>query len=80
MAVAADAFAASEMIDGVLVVVEWGQTNKEVVVESLHRMRAHQTEILGVVLNKVNFSALKRYTEFDASTYYYAPATRRTVN
>ncbi len=80
MAVAADAFAASEMIDGVLVVVEWGQTNKEVVVESLHRMRAHQTEILGVVLNKVNFSALKRYTEFDASSYYYAPATRRTVN
>jgi succinoglycan biosynthesis transport protein ExoP len=74
MVASADVLAGSQLVDGVLVVVQWGSTSRQLVTETLSRLHLNHVETVGVILNKVNFTRLRRYTEFDQSTYYYAPA------
>ncbi len=73
MAASSDVIAASRLLDGVLVVVEWGGTSRQLVMDILARLQTHHIETLGLILNKVNFASLKRYSEFEPSAYYYAP-------
>jgi succinoglycan biosynthesis transport protein ExoP len=57
----ADAAAASNLVDGVVMVVEWARTPEEVVRECLEHTAIDPTRLLGVVLNKVDMKSLQHY-------------------
>ncbi len=56
-----DASAVAELLDGVLLVVEWGRTDQAVATEALDRLGAAGADFLGAVFNKVQLGALRRY-------------------
>ena len=62
-----DVRAATHLFDSYLFVVEWGKTNIDVVERALNTARGVYDNLLGVILNKVDFVRLGRY---DYSTYY----------
>ena len=62
-----DVRAATHLLDCYLFVVEWGKTKIDVVERALNTSRGVYDNLLGVILNKVDFVRLGRY---DHSTYY----------
>ena len=62
-----DVRAATHLVDSYLFVVEWGKTKIDVVESALNSARGVYDNLLGVILNKVDFDRLGRY---DYSTYY----------
>ncbi len=66
-----DARAIVDLIDGYLLVVEWGQTKIDVVQHALANAKPLNDKLIGVVLNKVNLSRLTRYDRH--LTEYYSP-------
>jgi polysaccharide biosynthesis transport protein len=63
-----DAAAASGLVDGMVMIVEWGATPEEVVRECLENTAIDPTRLLGVVLNKVDLKSLWHY-HMPAGTY-----------
>jgi succinoglycan biosynthesis transport protein ExoP len=57
-------------IDSYVFVVEWGRTTVDVVQHSINNAREIYDRLLGVVLNKVDFSKLEHY-ERHKTDYYY---------
>jgi capsular exopolysaccharide synthesis family protein len=68
MEAAADADAAASMTDALLLVVEWGRTDIETLVECLAGTQAIAPRLMGAVLNKVDLRALRRYSDYGVST------------
>ncbi|MDR3536962.1 MAG: Wzz/FepE/Etk N-terminal domain-containing protein [Acetobacteraceae bacterium] len=64
----ADAAAASNLVDGVVMVVEWARTPEDVVRECIEHNAIDPTRLLGVVLNKVHLKSLRHY-HMAASSY-----------
>jgi succinoglycan biosynthesis transport protein ExoP len=62
-----DVRAAIHLIDSYVFVVEWGKTKIDVVERALNTARGVYDNLLGVILNKVDFDRLGQY---DYSTYY----------
>jgi polysaccharide biosynthesis transport protein len=63
------------LIDSFVFVVDWGRTKIDVVEHALSTTRGIYDNLLGVVLNKVDMSALGRYETYHGSYYdsrYYA--------
>lgn len=58
----ADAAGVDHLIDAVFMVVEWGKTDKTMVLEGLERMSRGSARLLGVVLNKVDTKRLRQYS------------------
>jgi succinoglycan biosynthesis transport protein ExoP len=56
-----DAAAASNLVDGMVMVVEWGRTPEDVVRECIENTAIDPTRLLGVVLNKVDLKSLGHY-------------------
>lgn len=78
-----DAASAISVVDGYVLVVEWGKTPRSLVKEFLLNNPQIAAKVLGVVLNKVDMKALQYYN--DGSVYasgnydkYYSPATSRS--
>lgn len=71
-----DAKAVSHLIDGMVYVIEWGQTTRSAVQESLSSSEAIQKKILGAVLSKANPKMLKRIEAYKGAHYnrYYVEA------
>jgi succinoglycan biosynthesis transport protein ExoP len=67
MEAAADADAAASMTDALLLVVEWGRTDLESIVECLASTQAISPRLMGAVLNKVDMRALRRYSDYGVS-------------
>jgi polysaccharide biosynthesis transport protein len=65
----------ASFIDSYVYVIEWGWTKIDMVEYSLSNAREVYDRLLGVVLNKVNMSILKRY-EPQRTTYYYQNYSR----
>jgi succinoglycan biosynthesis transport protein ExoP len=65
-----DVQAMTHLVDCFLFVVEWGQTKVDVVKHALDTARGVYDNLLGVVLNKANLNALRRY-EANRGAYYY---------
>ncbi|HEX3574452.1 MAG TPA: GNVR domain-containing protein [Rhodopila sp.] len=63
-----DAAAASNLVDGMVMVVEWGRTPEDVVRECIENTAIDPTRLLGVVLNKVDLKSLWHYN-VPAGTY-----------
>ncbi len=67
MEAAADADAAASMTDALLLVVEWGRTDVETLVECLAGTQAIAPRLMGAILNKVDLRALRRYSDYGVS-------------
>ena len=68
-----DVRAAARLIDGFLVVIEWGRTTKSVVSEAIGSDELIRTRAVGAVLNKANKSMLRRLESYKGRYYnnYY---------
>ncbi|RWX75759.1 polysaccharide biosynthesis tyrosine autokinase [Neorhizobium lilium] len=65
-----DARAIASRIDGFVMVVEWGETSRKVVRDTLAAEPQITSRCLGVILNKVNSEKMKLYREYGSSEYY----------
>jgi succinoglycan biosynthesis transport protein ExoP len=65
-----DARAASPMIDAYIVVANWGHTRFEVLEEAIANLGIAADKIAGVILNKVDFTALYNMDAYSHSYYY----------
>jgi capsular exopolysaccharide synthesis family protein len=69
-----DARAIADLIDGYLLVVEWGQTKTDLVQHALAHAKQLNDKLIGIALNKVDVSRLGRYdrhlTEYYATEYF----------
>ena len=65
-----DVRAATHLVDAFLFVVEWGKTKIDVAERSLDTAQGVYDNLLGVVLNKVNFDRLSRY-DYSYTRYGY---------
>jgi capsular exopolysaccharide synthesis family protein len=73
---AVDVRAASRLVEGYILVVEWGATKIDAVQYALRHAPQVHANIVGVVLNKVDMGSLGRYDDYDARYYYgRAPQT-----
>jgi capsular exopolysaccharide synthesis family protein len=70
-----DALIVTPRVDGVLFVVEWERTHREMVIQSLRDIYEIGENVLGLVLSKVDV----RIQSFDSGTeyYYYAQEDRK---
>jgi succinoglycan biosynthesis transport protein ExoP len=65
-----DARAIASRIDGFIMVVEWGETSRKVVRDTLASEPQITSRCLGVILNKVDSDKMKLYREYGSSEYY----------
>ena len=65
-----DARAIASRIDGFVVVVEWGETSRKVVKDTLNAEPQITGRCLGVILNKVDNDKMRLYREYGSSEYY----------
>jgi Mrp family chromosome partitioning ATPase len=56
-----DRLAVSPLLDGVILVAEWGQTPVDVLGELVRSLHVNQTLIIGVVMTKVRVMSMKHY-------------------
>jgi succinoglycan biosynthesis transport protein ExoP len=61
MEAVSDAQIAAQHVDGLLLIVEWGKTPKDLVLEWLNSGGIDERNILGVLLNKVDMKMLRSY-------------------
>jgi polysaccharide biosynthesis transport protein len=62
--------ALAPVIDGFILVVEWGATARGAVRSMLEKEPAISDKLLGVLLNKVNMKKVQRYEHLDSDGYY----------
>jgi succinoglycan biosynthesis transport protein ExoP len=69
-----DAKAAAHLVDGFILVVEWGQTSPEIVIEALSSAEVVQSKLIGAVLNRANAGMLRKLETYKGKNYhrYYA--------
>jgi succinoglycan biosynthesis transport protein ExoP len=52
---------AGKLVDGLLLIVEWGRTSQDEILECLESGDLDRRDILGVVLNKVDMKMIRKY-------------------
>ena len=65
-----DVHAMTHLVDSFVFVVEWGQTKVDVAKHALGAARGIHENLLGVVLNKADVKALRRYDRNQGNYYY----------
>jgi polysaccharide biosynthesis transport protein len=65
-----DARALQPVLDGAVMVLEWGRMNKVLLRSTLSSDPAFYQKILGTVLNRTNMRALEKYTKIDPHEGY----------
>jgi succinoglycan biosynthesis transport protein ExoP len=65
-----DARAAAHLMDGFLLVIEWGKTSPEVVTEAVQSADVVRERIIGAILNKANTNVLKRLEAYKGANYH----------
>jgi succinoglycan biosynthesis transport protein ExoP len=71
-----DAQIAAQLADGLLLIVEWGKTSQDQVLEWLNSGGIDERNVLGVILNKVDMKMLRKYP---ASTPGFSLRSREAV-
>jgi polysaccharide biosynthesis transport protein len=64
-----DVRAAAHLVDGFVLVAEWGKTPLDAVSEAVSLSSAVRTRLLGAVLNKVDMKQMRRYGDYDGKYY-----------
>jgi succinoglycan biosynthesis transport protein ExoP len=67
-----DVRAAAKFFDCFIFVVEWGKTSRDVVMNTLLNDPIIAEKCVGVILNKVDLKALRRYDDDGSKEYYYS--------
>jgi Mrp family chromosome partitioning ATPase len=63
----------SNMVDGVLIVVEANRTDRNMVIQSFTRLREMKANIIGAIMNKLSArTATYGYYNYYSYGYYYA--------
>jgi succinoglycan biosynthesis transport protein ExoP len=57
----ADVWASSSLLDGMILVIEWGRTDRGTVLEALRSSDLTNDQVIGVLLNKVDMAAYPRF-------------------
>ena len=65
-----DSRAAAHLMDGFLLVIEWGKTSPEVVAEAVQSAEVVRERIIGAILNKANTNVLKRLEAYRGANYH----------
>lgn len=65
-----DARAAAHLLDGFLLVIEWGKTSPEVVLEAIEGAEVVRERVIGAILNKANTTVLKRLEAYKGANYH----------
>jgi polysaccharide biosynthesis transport protein len=60
----ADVWASSSLLDGVILVVEWGKTDCATVAEALFSSELTNGQLVGVLLNKADLAAYPRFASY----------------
>jgi succinoglycan biosynthesis transport protein ExoP len=66
-----DVRSSAHLMDSIVLVVEWGVTNADVIIHGLRQSQVIRDKVMGAVLNKVDMSALGRF-ESSREEYYSA--------
>ena len=64
-----DVRAAAHLVDGFVLVAEWGKTPLDAVSEAVSLSSAVRTRLLGAILNKVDMKQMRRYGDYDGKYY-----------
>jgi polysaccharide biosynthesis transport protein len=67
-----DACAASNILDGVILVVEWGKTPRNVVIQALENNATLRAHMIGCILNKADLERMAAYDP-NMELRYYSP-------
>lgn len=65
-----DARAAAHLLDGFLLIIEWGKTSPEVVLEAIDGAEVVRERVIGAILNKANTTVLKRLEAYKGANYH----------
>ncbi|MBW7971551.1 polysaccharide biosynthesis tyrosine autokinase [Bradyrhizobium sp. BR 10289] len=65
-----DVRATSRLIDAYVLVIEWGRTDRDAIVQALKDAPMLHDQIIGSVLNKANVDVLNRYDSYRGNYYY----------
>ena len=65
-----DARASSNFVDSFICVIQWGSTKIDVVKHALWNAPEIYDRLLGVILNKVDMTAVGRYERYQNRHYY----------
>jgi succinoglycan biosynthesis transport protein ExoP len=71
-----DARAIAPRVDGFIMVVEWGETSRKAVKDTLNAEPQIAGRCLGVILNKVDAARMKLYEGYGSSDYYASRYTQ----
>ncbi len=74
-----DVRATTPWIDGFILAIEWGRTEIDVVRQALHRAPEVNEALIGVVLNKTDMKALRRYEGSQSYGYHARELMRNTA-
>jgi succinoglycan biosynthesis transport protein ExoP len=64
-----DVRAAAHLVDGFVLVAEWGKTPLDAITEAVSLSSAVRTRMLGSILNKVDMKQMRRYGDYDGKYY-----------
>jgi succinoglycan biosynthesis transport protein ExoP len=65
-----DTKAVAHQVDAFVLVIEWGRTSPEIIIEALGTAETVQSKLLGSVLNKANAQSLKKAEAYKGDSYY----------
>jgi capsular exopolysaccharide synthesis family protein len=71
-----DVRAAAPLVDCLVLAIEWGRTKTDVVQHALHTAPSLHTALVGVVLNKTDMDAIRRYDNYHNDYYSNKHFTR----
>jgi exopolysaccharide transport family protein len=71
-----DVRAAAPLVDCLVLAIEWGRTKTDVVQHALHTAPSLHTALVGVVLNKTDMDAIRRYDNYHNDCYSNKHFTR----
>jgi exopolysaccharide transport family protein len=71
-----DVRAAAPLVDCLVLAIEWGRTKTDVVQHALHTAPSLHTALIGVVLNKTDMDAIRRYDNYHNDYYSNKHFTR----
>jgi exopolysaccharide transport family protein len=71
-----DVRAAAPLVDCLVLAIEWGRTKTDVVQHALHTAPSLHTALIGVVLNKTDMDAIRRYDNYHNDCYSNKHFTR----
>ncbi|MFG1250517.1 polysaccharide biosynthesis tyrosine autokinase [Xanthobacter flavus] len=66
-----DVMASTHIVDGYVYVLDWGSSNRDLVMNTLQNAHAVYEKVLGCLLNKADLKALRSLEDYGSKYYYH---------